>query len=519
VVLILLMFVLVVNVVSNTGAAQATDAITIWNASTSSSGLGWFSRDICSVALCALQSLAIAFFVWRLAGAASGSTPSGTANGQRSAGPVAEAFTGGTANGQRSAGPVAVHAELDVATLKDLIADCMAAIFVGADSATVELEEAMREAEEEQHAEQDLLCRLRVVAERTQAVSLRAAQLKAEASRPPTAAREGAASSPLAMSHSVVVQFQPPPGLAASMETLSASRAVDMHDINTLREIKDVMVVAAQAAAEEAGATVVRMVEGVRGPVAARSVAEPATVTRAEVVPDSGRSSCSGGSLNGSSPLGPAAPAATAPPRLHADDAAPRDRAGAPVRHQWHQCGTPVAAVPVQRHQPPQQPAAATQLPYWQAAAPVLGHQPPQQPTATVQLPQQPTATVLGHQATAPPPLSWGDPSIFAWDSSQQWYMCTLCGKQVTDWHLTCDKHRKRAAAAAQPLHQAPFPLPSSWGDPSIFSWDSSQQWYRCTLCCKQVTDGHLTCDMHRRKAAAAAPPLWGSFAPLPGPP
>jgi hypothetical protein len=92
--------------------------------------------------------------------------------------------------------------------------------------------------------------------------------------------------------------------------------------------------------------------------------------------------------------------------------------AGAPARHQWHQCGTPVAAVPVLRHQPPQQAAASTQILHGQAQA--------------------------GQPANIPPrlPPYYGDPSIFEWAHSAAWWRCRMCRKIVTDDHLDSDRHQ-----------------------------------------------------------------------------
>jgi hypothetical protein len=116
--------------------------------------------------------------------------------------------------------------------------------------------------------------------------------------------------------------------------------------------------------------------------------------------------------------------------------------AGAPARHQWHQCGTPVAAVPVLRHQPPQQAAASTQILHGQASDPVQWHQPMQPPTPTVQRPQW--QAQAGQPANIPPrlPPYYGDPSIFEWAHSAAWWRCRMCRKIVTDDHLDSDRHQ-----------------------------------------------------------------------------
>jgi hypothetical protein len=124
--------------------------------------------------------------------------------------------------------------------------------------------------------------------------------------------------------------------------------------------------------------------------------------------------------------------------------------AGAPVRHQWHQCGTPVAAVPVQRHQPSQQAAASTQILHGQASDPVQWHQPMQPPTPTVQRPQWQAQAEQPANISPTLPPHFGDPDIFEWVENAGWWRCKMCWKIVTDDHLSCDKHQRNLLYRAQ---------------------------------------------------------------------
>jgi len=127
-------------------------------------------------------------------------------------------------------------------------------------------------------------------------------------------------------------------------------------------------------------------------------------------------------------------------------------------------------------------------------------------------------ASSFAMRLPGPPPLPEGHPSFFAWKPDFGSFWCKLCWKYVDDGHISSKNLQKKVTyqtagvidylnASALPcvsdVHQVAIsprpPMPD--GDPQYYEWRPDMMQWWCRLCNRYAAEGHVTGQLHQKRA------------------
>jgi len=127
----------------------------------------------------------------------------------------------------------------------------------------------------------------------------------------------------------------------------------------------------------------------------------------------------------------------------------------------------------------------------------------------------------------SPPPPPEGHPSFFEWKPEFGSYWCKLCWKYVDDGHILSQAHQKKvmyqtagiidylkdsvlpcisdvaptcnSSSVSQVAISTRPPMPD--GDPQYYEWRPDMMQWWCRLCNRYAAEGHVTGQLHQKRA------------------